>query len=674
MSEKNQANPKDNPVAMDVDGGDVGNRHPLTRIPADGMNPTNLLTGLYGARGERVRHLVHEGALRLPTEALDLIGPTDAATSSRIFQLPGLDSVVRMSADPKVTSMRVTEITGKLVPSTEPEQPPTFRTFATNKTVVTGSGPERLRGGGDDNDEEIKAPAPTAAPTEIAERTAATVTSSEPVATHSSVVATVDKAPSVGVPEQTSTAPSIPAETILDSQPVLSLSLETSAPSLKRDASLPVSSEISGTPAPVALEPIMATSLSVAPPTKADERILTKTEKSETVPPASVSAPDPVTKTSSATEVKPVQSTPEGRANKETSKSEETVPDVVALSKTPAPQWEQHIPGPSDEMQVDPASKTPKPDWYDAARASEIEKSVLVEWFDQSASHRTEESYVQAREGILKIAAGIGNRYVSATMVRRSVPGDAGSLLRLHAFLTSYAFINEDSMNDSAPTPVTLQQEVDKRHLWNDELKRALLDNVVEQSRKRPKLLSSDTNENGLVFDWNAVAAAIGNGMDATECERQFLSLPMDDLTSTTERPITPEPSLEGTPLSAKGNGELRAQVLQDIVDNSDPDVLRAATQAVFAATEDPTANLAALQNTTVASLLAGQALAQCRKEEANVANLLAGVVDLRMQKLENRLTLLDDLEGLLEAERVALELERRDLYTARCRHWFGGP
>jgi len=27
-----------------------------------------------------------------------------------------------------------------------------------------------------------------------------------------------------------------------------------------------------------------------------------------------------------------------------------------------------------------------------------------------------------------------------------------------------------------------------------------------------------------------------------------------------------------------------------------------------------------------------------------------------------------------LEAERVALELERRDLYTARCRHWFQGP
>jgi SWI/SNF related-matrix-associated actin-dependent regulator of chromatin subfamily C len=47
--------------------------------------------------------------------------------------------------------------------------------------------------------------------------------------------------------------------------------------------------------------------------------------------------------------------------------------------------------------------------------------------------------------------------------------------------------------------------------------------------------------------------------------------------------------------------------------------------------------------------------------------------VNQRMEKLENRMALLDDIEGIIEAEKVALELERRDLYTARCRHWFGG-
>jgi SWI/SNF related-matrix-associated actin-dependent regulator of chromatin subfamily C len=43
------------------------------------------------------------------------------------------------------------------------------------------------------------------------------------------------------------------------------------------------------------------------------------------------------------------------------------------------------------------------------------------------------------------------------------------------------------------------------------------------------------------------------------------------------------------------------------------------------------------------------------------------------MKKLENRMAMMDDVEGMLEAEKTALELERRDLYTARCKHWFGG-
>ena len=43
------------------------------------------------------------------------------------------------------------------------------------------------------------------------------------------------------------------------------------------------------------------------------------------------------------------------------------------------------------------------------------------------------------------------------------------------------------------------------------------------------------------------------------------------------------------------------------------------------------------------------------------------------MAKLENKLSLLEDVEGILDAERIAIELERRDLYTTRCHHWFAG-
>jgi SWI/SNF related-matrix-associated actin-dependent regulator of chromatin subfamily C len=47
-------------------------------------------------------------------------------------------------------------------------------------------------------------------------------------------------------------------------------------------------------------------------------------------------------------------------------------------------------------------------------------------------------------------------------------------------------------------------------------------------------------------------------------------------------------------------------------------------------------------------------------------------IIDQRVKRIENRIALMDDIEALLEAERVSLELERRDMYTTRCRQWFG--
>ena len=57
---------------------------------------------------------------------------------------------------------------------------------------------------------------------------------------------------------------------------------------------------------------------------------------------------------------------------------------------------------------------------------------------------------------------------------------------------------------------------------------------------------------------------------------------------------------------------------------------------------------------------------------EDNLSSILSQLVNKRMEKLENRMAMIDDIEGILDAEKVALELERRDLYTARCRHWYG--
>ena len=71
-------------------------------------------------------------------------------------------------------------------------------------------------------------------------------------------------------------------------------------------------------------------------------------------------------------------------------------------------------------------------------------------------------------------------------------------------------------------------------------------------------------------------------------------------------------------------------------------------------------------------AIMAGAAAQKGAQAESEIENTLMDIVDLQIQRLENRVALLDNVEALLEAERVSLELEKRDMYTARCRHWFG--
>jgi SWI/SNF related-matrix-associated actin-dependent regulator of chromatin subfamily C len=352
-------------------------------------------------------------------------------------------------------------------------------------------------------------------------------------------------------------------------------------------------------------------------------------------------------------------------------------PEVVALKKRPAPQWEQHTPGANDEMQVDPANKTPPPDWYKAGAVSDLEQTLLPEWFDGSAPHRTNKSYLSARETMIKMSDTLGNRYITSTMARRCIPGDAGSLLRLHSFLSSYALINDDAMNDSAPTPMVLQKLPEQKGAaaWNETLRDDLMEAVVEQSSKRPKLDPSNDSSGFVPLNWNAVAAKVGHGATPDGCEREFLGLPLngDGNNAPREGSITPdgEPRTNGNKEASKLTKlEVQQEIFQELVTKSDPAVIRAVTEASLQAT----GKLADAQKTAIYGLVASQAEQEASTHEDSVARVLSEIVDLRMKKLENRMSLMDDIEGMLEAERIALELERRDLYTARCRHWFGGP
>lgn len=590
---------------QDAEGGAAA-AHPLLRDDAKGMNPTTLQTGFYGARGERIRHVVHEGALRLPQEALDILVPmsdgsqeTSTANQEETFELPGLDSVHRPSRDPKLESITVTDVynvvvQGQPLPTNPPTMsPPTLRTVAKNRLQAVPKPPpaadtaERIRGGGDGSTSEGQNPVPSSS--EVSQ----------------------------GAALQQGQAQS-------QAQPVAS----GEAPAGTSTSSHPHQAPLS-------------TSSSQAPAATAPAR----------TSPMPTSSSNPV----------PVASAPSASAEE---------PNVLPLNKRPAPQWEQHLPGTNDDLQVDAANKTPKPDWYTSDGVSELEKTALPEWFDGSAPHRTAKSYVEAREKMIEMSDKLVNRYVTTTMVRRAIPGDVGSLTRLHKFLTNFSLINEDAQNDSAPTPVTMQEDKSKFR-WAMSIRTNLLNAVVEQARKRPKL------ENPAEFvpiDWEAVADQVGHGVNAKECERQFLALPISEHAN--ERSITPdmtsgEQDKSKNESTQKDRLELQQELLQSIIDKCDPSVVSEVTKAAFRVAGG---DLESVQRAGVVGAVYGQALEEARFHEDSVAHLLSEIVDLRMQKLENRLSLLDDVEGMLEAERVALELERRDLYTARCRNWFGGP
>jgi len=335
-------------------------------------------------------------------------------------------------------------------------------------------------------------------------------------------------------------------------------------------------------------------------------------------------------------------------------------PVVVGLPKQPDGQWEQHMPGPNDEMAVDRAARAPRPEWYSADGVSHLEQTLLPEWFDGSASHRTPDTYKNARETMIKISDRLGTRYLTATMARRSISGDAGSLIRLHEFLGSYGLINVDSINDSAPTPAALKGKRKQTVEWPQSRCHVLMKAVVEQSQKRAKVDA----DGSVSIDWSEVASEVGDGATSSECEKQFLSMELPNEEEARKGSITPET----TPDPAKKDGT-RSTPSMDWLNSCEAGVINAVTTAALSSTN----NLNEAQQAALGGLNLNKDVQDAMTQEGVVARMLSEVVDLRMKKLENRLAMVEDVEGLLEAERVALELERRDLYTARCRHWFGG-
>ena len=262
-------------------------------------------------------------------------------------------------------------------------------------------------------------------------------------------------------------------------------------------------------------------------------------------------------------------------------------------------------------------------------------------------------------------------QYLTVSAIRRCVPGDVGSLLRLHSFLCDWGLINGKDLGENAPSDLALRggsasngvggkrklEDAKRSVFWSKE-RLEQLDGVVVKHVKVTQAMVGGGGVEGAPqqqqqpsVDWDAVAKDIGEGVSAADCQRAFL-----------DPPPTDEFSVKIAKTSSSGFD------LSTILDGVHPDVLNATITASLKATND--INMA--RKASIAGILASSAATKAHSEEEEIARTLMDILDQRMQRLENRVAILDDVEALMEAERVALELERRDMYTTRCRHWFG--
>ncbi|GAV30459.1 hypothetical protein PMKS-003973 [Pichia membranifaciens] len=89
--------------------------------------------------------------------------------------------------------------------------------------------------------------------------------------------------------------------------------------------------------------------------------------------------------------------------------------------------------------------------WFSLSTIHEIERESLPEFFQTVNKNKTAEIYMKYRNFMINSYRLNPNDYLSYTAVRRNLIGDAGSLLRLHKFLTKWGLINYQVNPETRP-------------------------------------------------------------------------------------------------------------------------------------------------------------------------------------------------------------------------------
>ena len=156
---------------------------------------------------------------------------------------------------------------------------------------------------------------------------------------------------------------------------------------------------------------------------------------------------------------------------------------------------------------------------------------------------------------------------------------------------------------------------------WTSDRIHSLEASVVKYVSENTVGGSSD--QVNLVVNWEAVASDVGGGATASDCQSAFINPPAEEVK---------------TAISSNNS------VFSHILDGVHPDVLKAVVQTSLQATND----IKEARNASFVAVMASAAAQNGAQTESEIENTLMDIVDQRLQRLENRVALLDDVEALL--------------------------
>ena len=205
----------------------------------------------------------------------------------------------------------------------------------------------------------------------------------------------------------------------------------------------------------------------------------------------------------------------------------------------------------------------PRPAWYNQDKVAALEVRSVPEFFDQSSPSRTPTEYKRIRDAIVSAYEQNRKVYLSATQCRTRMAGDAGAVMRVHAFLDAYRIINFEVKAHARPRSSLLYAG----DHWTNPAANAGKDGGSSSGfTVSMDAVLMDAVLDNAEGDWAAIATAVGQGVTEDACIKRFAELPLLDALGGNRNPSAEMNSdvlqiLTGGPVAATSSDRLEALV-----------------------------------------------------------------------------------------------------------------